>query len=233
MRYISVALLLLSFNILSYPNIHFSSSKTSNKWMCGKIVIESFVDKGGRQHPEMQEYYFIHFDKKYFIKLSESQFIGSLSDYKDTYVRIHATIKSGLWDTDDPNVQSRIGNYITINHVENVEAPEKIIFIDFNNNIYEVFANRIKYEPISQAESSSGIYSGGEPKTVTIDTDTFMNIFFLAEAAVNNRQLHLIKRIKTSSVIKLLYSDNEITSIIIDSPEIQELIRYLHNKLNS
>ncbi|MBS4013013.1 MAG: hypothetical protein KGZ97_04530 [Bacteroidetes bacterium] len=237
MKLISIIILVILYSSVSLGSVENNYKtlelKTENKWMCGKIVTETFVDKGGRQHPEIQEYYFVHFNKKYFIKISESEFLGSLADYKNSYARIHATVKSGLWDGNDPNMQSRIGKYLVINHIERVEIPEKLLFIDQNNNSYEISPDLIKYIPIKPAESSSGIYSGGDSKEVKIGTDDFMNLFFLAENALNNGQLHLIKRIKTSSVIKIVYAETESNAIIIDSPEIQAFFTFLKKLLSN
>jgi hypothetical protein len=227
MRHITVILIALILSSFSFSNIHTSNIVKKNKWMSGKIIKESFVDKGGREHPNIQEFYFVCFEKQFFIKTTGITFAGNLSDYVNTYVRIHASVESGLWDTDDPNVQSRIGDYLIINHIEKVDIPEKLIFTDQNNNSYIITDSFLQYNPVEIKESSSGIYSGGVPREITITTDDFMNIYFLSEKALNNHQLHLIKRIKTSSVVTVSFKNEEISAIIIDSPEIQELQSFI------
>ena len=44
-------------------------------------------------------------------------------------------------------------------------------YIDGNNNTYEI-GDELAYVPISAAQSSSGMYSGGAPKAVALDAET-------------------------------------------------------------
>lgn len=44
----------------------------------------------------------------------------------------------------------------------------RFTYIDGNNNTYEI-GEHLAYVPITPAQSSSGRYSGGAPKTVAID----------------------------------------------------------------
>ena len=79
------------------------------------VVIEVFTDKGGRKHPEIVDYYLSFDDKQYFIKFSESTIRpGSLQPLVGKSVYFYGYLKNGLWDTDDPKVQSRIGNYLKV-----------------------------------------------------------------------------------------------------------------------
>lgn len=43
-------------------------------------------------------------------------------------------------------------------------------YVDGNNNTYEI-GDRLDYVPITPAHSSSGVYSGGDPKSVALDAD--------------------------------------------------------------
>jgi len=79
------------------------------------VVVEVFTDKGGRKHPEIVDYYLAFDDKQYFIKFSESTISpGSLKPLVGKSVYFYGYLKNGLWDTDDPNVQSRIGKYLKV-----------------------------------------------------------------------------------------------------------------------
>ncbi|HYG50319.1 MAG TPA: hypothetical protein VD905_05420 [Flavobacteriales bacterium] len=56
-------------------------------------------------------------------------------------------------------------------------APKKYLYIDGNNNRYVMTqvpeGATIEYMPIAAVESSSGLYSGGEPWKITISKDDF------------------------------------------------------------
>lgn len=56
-------------------------------------------------------------------------------------------------------------------------APKKYVYIDGNNNRYAVVqvaeGGTVDYLPITEAESSSGTYNGGEPWKITISKDDF------------------------------------------------------------
>ncbi len=198
-------------------------------WMSGKIITKAFTNKIAKENPDVQEFYFRHFYSDYFIKLSESRLNEDLSSYIDSYVRINAEIKNGQWDSDNPNVQSRVGDYIVIHHIEKVKEPVKINFVDGNNNEYLIEPDRINYQAVTPQESSSGVYDGGDSTEIPIEKEDFMNAYFLAENAFVNQQLHLINRVKNSVIIKITFPDEVLRAIIIDSREIQELQGFLES----
>ncbi|MDD5361084.1 MAG: DUF6265 family protein [Ignavibacteria bacterium] len=84
-------------------------------WLEGKFLKENFVTKADRKLNDVFDYFFEIQGIKYFIKFSDS---SVKKDEIDRYLNqpVHAAImfRNGLWDTDDRNVQSRIGNYISV-----------------------------------------------------------------------------------------------------------------------
>ena len=72
---------------------------------------------------------------------------------------------------------------------------------DGNNNLYFISENEISYKPISLKESSSGSYSGGQPKTIKISQEQFRVINALFEQAFNDKSSHLENRIMGSSIL--------------------------------
>ncbi len=50
------------------------------------------------------------------------------------------------------------------------------LYIDGNNNDYEICGDSIIYTPVTAIESSSGEYSGGNQKRVKISTEQFQKI---------------------------------------------------------
>ncbi|RLD71247.1 MAG: hypothetical protein DRJ10_19600 [Bacteroidetes bacterium] len=85
------------------------------KTMKGKIVKVDFVNKGGRKIPDVFDYFFEINGEKLFIKITEGKVSrDEIANYLNKEVKIKGFKSNGLWDTDDPNVQSRIGDYVVI-----------------------------------------------------------------------------------------------------------------------
>lgn len=79
----------------------------------GKIIKVQFVDKGGRVHEDIFSYYFETNNEKLFIKIQDGKVKrDEIAKYYNTKIKIEGYKTFGLWDTDDPNVQSRVGDYI-------------------------------------------------------------------------------------------------------------------------
>lgn len=68
-------------------------------------------------------------------------------------------------------------------------------YIDGNNNTYEI-GERLDYVPITPAQSSSGMYSGGEPKSVVLDAERRAEILALLERIEADRDNVLAQRPK-------------------------------------
>ena len=81
----------------------------------GKFVEIPFTNKVGRVFPEITDWYFEIGNKKLFIKTIAKKAMGvDLNKIKGKVVKIKGKIENGLWDTDDPEVQSRIGEYLIV-----------------------------------------------------------------------------------------------------------------------
>ena len=63
-------------------------------------------------------------------------------------------------------------------------------YVDGNNNVYTITPENINYEPVSKAESSSGEYDGGEPKTAKISTEQFAKIEGIISAILADKSSH-------------------------------------------
>lgn len=94
----------------------------------GKIIKSVQVNKAGRKL-KTYDLFFRTGKEQYYIKsreqtVSRKELESLLKENKDgSYesgtVRVHGEIKNGLWDTDDPKVQSRVGKYILIYKIVN------------------------------------------------------------------------------------------------------------------
>ncbi|HBS85857.1 MAG: hypothetical protein A2W91_09120 [Bacteroidetes bacterium GWF2_38_335] len=89
--------------------------------LTGTIIKEVFTDKGGREHPEIYDLYLKTKKETIFIKFSDSKVTrAEIEKFLDKEVTLEVKItETGSWDSDDPEVQSRIGKYIAIKKILN------------------------------------------------------------------------------------------------------------------
>lgn len=81
----------------------------------GIVVQEQFINKGGKEIDGVFDFFLGYGNQKRFIKLMESKV--SADDLLETIGKtasFEIIERHGLWDTDDPNVQSRVGDYVVI-----------------------------------------------------------------------------------------------------------------------
>jgi len=87
--------------------------------------------------------------------------------------------------------------------------PTDYSYADGSANVYELRGHVLEYIPVKPEESSTGTYSGGEPKTVTISTqqrDTLQSLF---EKAILNTAVHQKDRAKGTGAITMIKSKEE------------------------
>ncbi len=91
----------------------------NSKLYTGKIIKVNFVDKAGREHKDSFNYFFESEGKQYFIKITEGNVNrDELAEHYNKVIKVRAVIiLFGLWDTDDPNVQSRVGDYLIFKEI--------------------------------------------------------------------------------------------------------------------
>lgn len=79
-----------------------------------RVVKKPFVQKNGNEL-DFSEYYLEVKQHSYFIKWSESNVKPvEIDPFVNKKVKLKIEIKDGLWDTSNPNEQSRMGNYAVI-----------------------------------------------------------------------------------------------------------------------
>ena len=201
----------------------------NSKWHSGIIKTESFVNKAGIEQPEYQEHYFLCTSGEYFIKKSESHYKSNLKDAENKHIKVLAHIEDGLWDTNDPNVQSRVGPYICIDSIVIIDKPIKIIYNDGSSNAHIITTDSYKYSPIKPNESSSGTYSGGEEREINLSQNQFSEIFIEALSIVENESLHIDSRMMGTGMLRIKYENSE-TQIYIDNCiELENFESFLNN----
>lgn len=84
-----------------------------------------------------------------------------------------------------------------------IAQNKKLVYTDINNNRYIVTETSVEYIPITAAESSSGMYNGGEAWKKKIDNE----VFFVIEeyfSSISTKKENLLKtRIKPSIVLSV------------------------------
>ncbi len=87
-------------------------------------------------------------------------------------------------------------------------------YADGSANVYIITSDSLEYIPVKPEESSTGMYSGGEPKKTALSIQEFRNVRFMLEAAKKNHAAHIPERIKTSGIITTISGD-ESTNFIL------------------
>lgn len=88
------------------------------------------------------------------------------------------------------------------------------VYADGSANRYIITPNTLEYDPVTPEESSTGTYSGGDPKTVSISAEQFTSIGQLIDKAVANKAVHIEDRMKTSGAISIAKGDTN-THVIL------------------
>lgn len=214
--------------------VDISESSENYTWKNAIIYSETFTDKGGHEHPEIKDYFLFTQEGEYFIKLSECKATDLKIDQLNGHlVNVSVKISDGLWDTHDPNVQSRVGTYAVFDSIQDLGIPVSFKLADGNGNKYTITQEKIIYEPISAAESSSGVYSGGEEKTVKIKSTDFYNLFFDAYGIINNTDLHIRYREMGSYLLNIELKEKNLVKNIADCEQAKFLKSKLDKLLNS
>jgi len=79
----------------------------------------------------------------------------------------------------------------------------KYVYADGNNNTYIIKNNVLEYKPLTPLESSSGIYSGGQPKTINLSQADYNKIVAVINKAIDDKSMHIDQRIMMSGLINV------------------------------
>lgn len=92
-------------------------------------------------------------------------------------------------------------------------------YVDQNNNRYYISQFTIDYRPIKPSESSSGVYDGGEEKTVTLSELNYAEIVTLAEQILKNKYHENLKREMLTAVLYSKDQNDNKRSVILKPSE--------------
>jgi hypothetical protein len=94
-------------------------------------------------------------------------------------------------------------------------------FADGSGNVYTITPTTVSYSPVQPHSSSSGTYSGGEPKSIKITREQFRQLEVLIEKSVGNPAIQLDHRTKRSGLITLFMGKDRMRYIL--QPESAEM----------
>ena len=95
-----------------------------------------------------------------------------------------------------------------------------IRFYDQNNNTYSVIDTILSYRPMTPEMSSSGTYSGGDPKEITLSKDTYNQILISALELGISVHLHQDKRQMLTSRLVLDFENDRSYRYILSNSEL-------------
>ena len=75
------------------------------------------------------------------------------------------------------------------------------VYSDGSANIYQISPMELRYKPVTKEVSSSGVYSGGTAKRVTLSEADFRSVSLLLDAAMDDKAAHTGKRVMMSGAI--------------------------------
>lgn len=104
-------------------------------------------------------------------------------------------------------------------------------YADGSANLYLLTETQLRYVAVVPEESSSGTYSGGGNKTVTISVGQFNELKKLFDQTIANSSIHIPDRIMMSGMVSRIGSSNKQCIIKPNCAEMVELEKALKKVL--
>ena len=104
------------------------------------------------------------------------------------------------------------------------------IYADGSANRYIITPTTLEYDPVKPEESSTGMYSGGDPKTIAISAAQFDSIRSVLDKGISNKAAHMQDRIKTSGLITVQKGDTRTQVVLTPNCEEKKAIEDLLKK---
>jgi hypothetical protein len=112
-------------------------------------------------------------------------------------------------------------------------TPANYEYADGNANVYIITPTELRYVPVTPEESSSGTYSGGEPKNIAISPAQFQTLEALFEKALNNTETHIENRVMMSGLVSRTGSNKKQSILKPGSTDIATIEEELKKILTS
>jgi hypothetical protein len=82
-------------------------------------------------------------------------------------------------------------------------------YADGSGNVYMLNGNVLTYDPVTPAESSTGTYSGGEPKMVTLTSEQVHAVIHVLERGMGKTIDQIANREKGTGEITIRYGKEQ------------------------
>ena len=106
-------------------------------------------------------------------------------------------------------------------------------YADGSANLYLLTETSLEYLPVKPEDSSTGMYSGGDPKTVTVTPLEYNELKDLFDEALEKTSIHIQDRMKTSGMISMMGSTKKqciLKPHCKEMIEIEEALKWTLNK---
>lgn len=102
-------------------------------------------------------------------------------------------------------------------------------YADGNGNVYSVTSSTLTYAPVKPENSSTGSYSGGAPKSITLTADQFEAISVVLTKAAGNTGSHISERVMMSGAVSVTDGNDKNRYIIapgsVEQKEIESTLK--------
>lgn len=112
-----------------------------------------------------------------------------------------------------------------------MKSEHRLVYSDGSANRYIITPDSLEYDPVKPEESSTGFYSGGDPKSIKISSDQFDSIGQLFDKAIANKAVHIEDRMKTSGAISVSKGDVRTNVILAPGCAEKQAIESLLKKI--
>jgi flavodoxin len=104
-------------------------------------------------------------------------------------------------------------------------------YYDGSGNQFKIETQSLEYIPIEPMESSSGIYSGGEPYKIEITAEQFNQIQNLFEKAFKSKKEHSKERAKLTGMLSIEKNSEKKICILLPNSETKKNIELFLRQL--
>ncbi|MBM3160107.1 MAG: hypothetical protein FJZ66_02135 [Bacteroidetes bacterium] len=134
----------------------------------GVFYVKNYINRKGVENPEVKDIFFKSSKGTFIIKDCE----GKISNKESIHLKkaiLRANLQVGPIDVCDVNdqSQSRVGKHLIPLEVI-MENEFRFYLQDGSGNAFFLNGDTLSYVPVSKEMSSSGVYSGGEQKTILL-----------------------------------------------------------------
>lgn len=95
-----------------------------------------------------------------------------------------------------------------------MHAQPQYTYADGSANHYVITDSSLQYIPVKPEESSTGMYSGGDPADVKLTKEQFESLKQLLEEAISATGNHIADRIKMSGAVTRITASDTVTIIL-------------------